>query len=159
MIRDLTLDDTLTVVRAMRDNDRRCVRALLGDVDDDVFAVGRWQTAGPAWALHQDGQAVAVFGLQLPNDWTAVAWLICTPAMSATSWRTLMRHCRTVAGNVMDPGNAAFRHRVEAYVLADWREAAGFAQRLGFEFEGTRRAAGKGGENVQMWAMVWPGKG
>ena len=150
MIRDLTLDDALTVVRDMRPQDRRCVEAMLGTVDDEVFAVDRWQTTGPAWTMEQDGHAVAIFGLQMPNDWTAVAWLLC---------RKLMRHCRTVAGKVMDPGNAVFRHRVEAYVMADWREAAGFAQSLGFEFEGTRRAAGKGGEDVQMWAMVWPGKG
>lgn len=159
MICDLTLDDALTVVRGMREQDRRCVGAMLGPIDDEVFAVDRWQTHGPAWALRQDGQAVAIFGLQLPNAWTAVAWLLCTPAMSATSWRTLMRHCRKVAGKVLDPRHEQFRHRVEAYVMADWREAAGFAQRLGFEFEGTRRAAGKGGEDVQMWAMVWPGKG
>lgn len=159
MIHDLTLDDALTVVRDMRDADRRCVAAMLGQVDDEVFAVDRWQTSGPAWSLHQDGQSVAILGLQLPNAWTAVAWLLCRPCISGTSWRKLVRHSRTVAGNVMNPGNAAFRHRVEAYVMADWREAAAFAQRLGFEFEGTRRAAGKGGEDVQMWAMVWPGKG
>lgn len=159
MIHELTLDDALTVVRDMRERDRRCVEAMLGKVDDEVFAVDRWQTSGPAWSLHQDGVPVAIYGLQLPNAWTAVAWLLCRPRMSGTSWRKLVRHCRTVAGNVMAPGTAAFHHRVEAYVMADWREAAAFAHRLGFEFEGTRRAAGKGGEDVQMWAMVWPGKG
>jgi len=159
VIRDLTLDDALTVVRAMRPRDRACVQALLGVVDDEVFAVDRWQTTGAAWALDQDGAPVAVFGLQTPNDWTAVAWLLATQTVSAASWRKLMRHCRTVAGKLMDPANAVFRRRVEAYVMADWREAAEFAQRLGFEFEGTKRAAGSRGEDVQMWAMVWPVKG
>lgn len=159
MIRDLTLDDTLAVVRGMRDLDRACVASMLGDVDDEVFAVDRWQTNGPAWALEQNGRPAAAFGLQLPNDWTAVAWLIATPGLSVTSWRKLIRHCRTVAGNVMDPSSPAFRPRVEAYVMAEWHEAAEFAKRLGFVYEGTKRSAGRRGEDVQMWAMVWPGKG
>lgn len=158
MIRDLTLDDALAVVRGMRAHDRACVRAMLGEIDDEVFAVNRWQSDGPAWSLLQDGAPVAIFGLQLPNAWTAVAWLLARQAISATSWRNLMRHSRTVARNLMEPGNAAHRRRVEAYVMADWTEASAFAKRLGFEFEGTKRAAGSGGEDVQMWAMVWPGK-
>lgn len=156
---DLGLDDALHVVRGMRAQDRAGIEALLGDIDDEVFAVNRWQTDGPAWCLRQDGEPVAIFGLQLPNDWTATAWLLCTPALGALSWRKLIRHSRTVAANLMDPAHQAFRHRVEAHVMAAWPEAAAFAERLGFQLEGTRRAAGRQGEDVQLWAMVWPGKG
>lgn len=160
VLRDLTIDDALHVVRAMRPQDRAGIVAMLGEIDDEVFAVNRWSTEGPAWTLARaDGEPLAIFGLQLPNAWTAVAWLVATSAMGPASWRKLVRHSRTVAANLMNPAHAAHRHRVEAHVMADWTEAQQFAQRLGFEMEGTRRAAGRQGEDVQIWAMVWPGKG
>lgn len=157
-LRDLTLDDALHVVRNMRPLDRAVITAMAGEIDDEAFAVNRWQSDGPAWSLAQDGEPVAVFGLQLPNAWTAVAWLICTPRIASQSWRKLVRHSRIVAANLMNPEHEAHRHRVEAHVMASWTEAAEFAHRLGFELEGTRRAAGCGGEDMQLWAMTWPGR-
>lgn len=153
MLRKLTLDDCLHVVRRMRAEDRACVRAAMGpDVTDDVFAVNRLQTHGPAWSLLQDGEPVAVFGLSIA-DWQAVAWLVATPHVSMHSWRKLVRHARTVRSNL--PGTPV--HRVEAHVLAAWANAARFAQRLGLVHEGTRCAAGSGGEDIQTYGLVVKG--
>lgn len=156
MLCTLTLADTLAVVARMRDLDRRCVAAAMGEVSDEVFAANRWQTEGPAWSLWDDRGPQAVFGLTLVNGWTAVAWLVATDQMRRDSWRKLIRHSRTVLANVTDRANPNFRHRVEAHVLCEWTRASAFAQHLGLEREGTRRAAGAGGEDIEIWTKVTP---
>lgn len=146
----LSLADALTVVGNMREEDRYAMRAALGPVSDEVFAANRWQTEGPAWSMARDGDPIAIFGLSMGNAWSAVAWLVATPAMSPESWKKLMRHCRTVLGNARATG----LHRIEAQVLDGWPEADRFARRLGFEFEGTRRAAGRGGQDAHVFAIL-----
>lgn len=154
MLHTLTLADTLAVVSRMRDWDHRCVRAALGDVPDEVFAAGRWQAEGPAWSLWDKSGPRAICGMQLPNAWTGVFWLIATPGMQPESWRKLIRLGRTVLANASDRANPNFRRRVEAHVLSGWVEAAQFASRIGFELEGVRRAAGSGGEDIEIWTKV-----
>lgn len=158
MLRTLTLDDALHVVRRMREADRRCVRAVLGDIEDEAFAVGRWQTTGPAWTVLQDGEPVAIGGLTLHTAWLAVPWLVATPDLRRETWRKLIRQGRTVLANASDPRHPQYRHRIEAHVLAEWPEAEAFAPRFGFVLEGTRRSAGRGGEDIQMWAITGPVK-
>lgn len=160
MLRDLTLDDALHVVRSMRDVDRLCVRALTGGITDESFAMDRFNSAGPAWSvLGADGAPVACTGLSFQTQWCGVVWLLATPGIGRHSWATVMRLARTVLGNVLDPANVHYRHRVEAHTLAGWSGAAGLAKRLGFVHEGTRRAAGAGGEDMHVWAMTGPAKG
>lgn len=157
---ELSLGHALAVVAAMRPLDRACVQALLGDISDEAFAVNRWQSYGPAWALVDgSGQALAIGGVSLPNEWTGVMWLVVRDGLPLETWRKLMRQTRTVIGNALDPANSAYRHRLEAHVLESWGDAQKLVRALGFEFEGTRRAAGRGGENVQQWAIVGPVKG
>lgn len=154
MLRTLTLADALAVVGRMREWDRRCVRAALGDVPDEVFAVNRWQADGPAWSLWTTQGPQAICGMQLPNAWTGVFWLIAADGMAGDSWRKLIRLGRTVLANASDRANAEFRHRIEAHVLSQWVEAAEFARCIGFQLEGTRRAAGSGGEDIETWTKV-----
>lgn len=146
----LTLSDALYVVGSMREDDRRALRAVVGPVNDDVAAANRWQTEGPAWTLLDDNVPVAICGLSLHTKWSAIAWLICTPRMTGESWRKLMRHARTVLANMAAGG----LQRIEAHVMADWPGAIRFAQQLGGVLEGTRRKAGRHGEDIQMWAIV-----
>ena len=146
----MTLADALLVVGKMRENDRAAMRAALGDVTDDVVAVNRWQTRGPAWVMTRDGQPVAICGLSMGSEWAATAWLITTNAMRADSWRKLVRHCRTVLSNM--PRSTL--HRIEAQVLDGWAEAGEFVRRMGFVLEGTRRRAGKGGEGFHVWSIL-----
>lgn len=155
-VRTLTLADALRVVQRMREQDRRCVRAILGDIEDEAFAVNRWQASGPAWTVLQDGEPAAVGGLTLHTGWLAVAWLLAVPGMRPETWRKLIRLGRTVLMNAADPRHPQYRHRIEAHVLAEWIEATRFAPRFGFQLEGARRGAGSGGEDIQTWAMVGP---
>ncbi len=149
-IHKLTLADALFVVGNMRDEDRYCMKAVMGPVSDEVFAMNRYQTEGPAWSMVDDSGPVAIFGISLHTKWSGVAWLVATNAMTGESWRKLMRHCRTVLSNF----ETSPLHRIEAHVLADWPQAVVFAKRLGGELEGTRRSAGRNGQDVQMWSIV-----
>lgn len=157
---ELTLAHSLSVVGRMREKDRACVLAMLGDISDEAFAANRWQSYGPAWALLDDsGHPQAIGGMTLPNDWTGVMWLVVAEGLPRESWRKLIRHTRTVIANATDPRNEAFRHRIEAHVLDGWGGAQRLVEALGFQLEGIRRAAGRNGENVQQWAIVCPVKG
>lgn len=151
MIRDLTLEAALHVCRRMRPGDRAGVQALLGDIQDDVFAVNRWQTNGPAWFIEQDGEPAAIFGIELHHQAAGTAWLLCTPEMH--SFKKLLRYCRTVRDNAFS--HAGMR-RIDALVLADWPQAAAYAAKCGMEYEGLRRCVGVNGETFQQFAVVKP---
>ncbi len=150
MIVKLCLEDAILVAKDMRPEDRACLTALLGSASPEWFAVSRWQTDGPAWCLYQDEEPVAIFGISFQTKWSGTAWLTCRPHISHSSWRKLVRHCRTVAGNLPNTD----LHRVEALVMEEWGEARKFARRLGFKLEGTRVMAGMNGENVQVWGLT-----
>ena len=154
MLRDLTLADALQVVAGMRPEDAACVRAVCGCEPGEWFAVERWQSSGPAWVLDQHGQAVAIGGLNFTNDWTGVLWMVARPGMSPASWRKALRATRTVIGNALALDNSLRRHRVEAHVLHGWSGASNFAGRLGLQLEGIKRAAGAGGESIEVWAVT-----
>lgn len=155
MIRDLTLADALVVCADMRLEDAACIRAVTGQEPGEWFAVDRWRTEGPAWTLLQDGQPWVIGGLSCANGWSGVLWLVARPGLSGESWRKLIRIARKVLSVTSTPGDQ-YRHRIEAHVLAGWSGAERFAQGLGLQFEGTRRAAGRRGEDVQTWVRIGP---
>ena len=159
VIRTMTLADALSVCARMRERDRWCLHALMGDIEHEAFAVNRWQTTGPAWVMDDaDGVPLCIAGLSFSNDWTAVWWLIATDGMGANSWGKALAHARTVTRQIAHPRHEHYRHRVEAHVMADWPESQRWIQRLGFRHEGTRVAAGRGGEDVQTWVITGPAK-
>jgi hypothetical protein len=139
----------------MRQRDRECVAELLGDIDDEDFAIDRYRCYGPAWALVDDaGMPWAIAGLALINGWTGVFWLVVAEGLPLQSWRKLVRQARTILQNGLDPANEHGRHRIEAHVLASWPEAQALVEQLGMRNEGTRRAATRSGRDLQVWAKV-----
>jgi len=152
-MREMSLQDAITVCADMRPEDRACVVALCGSEPGEWFAVDRWATDGPAWTIEQDGQPWAIGGLTFINAWTGVLWLVCRPGMWMQTWRKVIRAARMVLA-VLDPAHPMHRHRVEALVLESWRGAQALADRLGLVLEGTRRAMGSNRESVQMRAAV-----
>jgi hypothetical protein len=159
MFRTLTLADALEVCCAMREQDRACVRAMLGEISDEAFAVNRWNTEGPAWSFLQDGEPIFIGGLSFSTPWSAVFWMVAKPTINRHSWRKLLRKTRTVLANAADPAHPQYRHRIEAHVLASWQEANELAGRLGMVFEGCRVAVGSGGEDVNVWVRIGAPKG
>lgn len=147
--RDLTLADAVAVSAGMRPEDRDCLAAVAGGCNAEAFAINRFQSDGAAWTLLQDGEPVAILGLSSVSPWAVNAWLIATPAMSRQSWKKLLRFARTVRDNALQK-----TRRIECMVLSTWPKAAGFAESLGFELEGVKRNAGKGGEDVLLYAIL-----
>lgn len=158
-LRTMTLADVLSVIQRMRPLDRAGTVATLGDIEDEAFAVHRWQSSGPAWSLVDGGLVVAVGGLNFASEWVAVAWLIGSRDMRGQSWRKVVAHSRKVLARATDPTFEHYRHRIEANVLADWPVAQRYAASFGLTLEGTRHGAGRNGEDMQMWAIVGPVKG
>lgn len=152
-LRDLDLSAALLVISRMRAMDRACLQALLPGFSDEQFAVNRWQTDGPAWALVQDGEPVAIGGISFTNAWTGVFWLIATDAMRRKQWEFAIRTLDNVLARAQDPTNPAYRRRLEAYTLRDWPQACRFAASR-FECEGVKRGAGASGEDIVTWARV-----
>lgn len=153
----LTLAHALHVIDRMRPMDRACAVAVLGlDWDREAFAVNRWQTDGPAWTMvGEGGEPLAVGGLSFSNAWTGVLWLICSDHLQGPqTWRKLLRHMGKVMRSALDPANPYARRRIEAHVLASWPEAQSLVRHLGMTLEGTRRGAGCGGEDLQIWATL-----
>lgn len=157
-LRELTLADAVNVCSGMRDEDRRCMLAMRGDITDEEFAASMWQSYGPAWSVLDAGRVVAICGMFLPNDWTGVLWLVGTPGMTSESWRKLLRHGRTVIASATEPGGEHYRHRIEAHALVGWGGAQRFAERLGLQIEATRYRAGRHGESVNVWVRLGPPK-
>jgi hypothetical protein len=145
--RDLSLAAALSVAHRMRQADIECLEAMLGACDPEAFAVNRYQTTGPAWAMYEGEMPVAILGLSVVNEWTLNAWLVATPGFSAHSGKKLLRFARTVRGNALQQVR-----RIECAVISTWGAAERFARALGFELEGVKRAAGKGGEDVLIFA-------
>lgn len=159
MMRDLTMADALIVCSDMRPEDAACVRAIMGEEPGDWYAVDRFQTPGPAWALVQDGQPWAIGGLTT-RRWCGLLWMVARPGLSGQSWRKVLRLARNILAVATDPASPQYLHRVEAHVLGGWVGAERFADRIGgLMFEGTRRAAGSRGEDVHVWAWTGPAKG
>jgi hypothetical protein len=155
-LRDLTLEDTLEVVKGMRQWDRRCMVAQLGQISDEEFAVNRWQSPGPAWVIYQDGKPAALAGISLPNAWAGTLWFLATDEMK--SWGKLLRETRRVIGNITNPRHAEYRHRLEAHTIEGWLGAESLVEHLGFRNEGFRARVGWGGEGFKVWAITGPTK-
>ena len=149
-IHSLTLGAALYVCQRMRPLDRACVNAMLGEISADTFAIDRFQSPGAAWFMEQDGEPVAIFGLQHQHEKSVVAWLCCTGSMR--SFKKLIRFSRTVADNAAAHGV----RRIEVHVLQGWARAEEFAKHLGCTFEGTRRHSGVGGESFHVYSRVSP---
>ena len=81
MIRQLSPADAIEVVTHMRPQDRACMRALLGeqaDEGDEVFAIERYKSSGPAWTLLSDD------GTPIGSGLRARAWCAAEPGVCAS---------------------------------------------------------------------------
>jgi hypothetical protein len=146
----------LIVCSDLRPLDAACIRAVTGREPGEWFAVDRWQTNGVAFEALQDGSPWAIFGISLPNAWTALLWLVARPKARPQTWKKGIREVRRLLGLVADPSHPEYRHRIEAHVLEGWEEAGEFVRRLGFRHEHTREKVGKNGESVQVWVRLGP---
>ena len=142
MFETLTLKSAMYVAHNMRQRDKDSLDALIGASNPDTFAIGRWQMDGAAWAMIESNP-VAIGGIAMPVPWVGHFWLVCTDDMTMQSWKKLIRQTRTILRNA-----SKTVQRLEADVLSDWPEAERLVHHLGFELEGTRKKAGRDGQDI-----------
>lgn len=111
----------------------------------------QYAAAGPAWtARANDGRILFCGGFGLIDPGYAHAWCVMAAAKRA-DLVPITRACqRVIAGS-------AWR-RVEMFTDARREDASAWAQHLGFELEGVRRAAWQDGGDLLVWAIVRHGK-
>lgn len=139
--RTLTLVDAVYVASNMRQVDRDCVECVTTITSPEFFALNRWQTDGAAWSMGD--VPICMGGISMAVPWIGTVWLVCTDAMSTDSWKKLLRWGRRILANA-----AQTFARLECHVLSTWGEAERFARRMGFVLEGTRKRAGRDGQDI-----------
>lgn len=105
---------------------------------------GDWVSDGVAWTAVDGGSIVACGGLLSQWEGRHVAWLLigCGGHLHAIVKAARRVLCSCAA------------RRIEATVSAQFTQARKLVEMLGFDFEGTLKAYGPGGEDFHMFARV-----
>ncbi|MCG3134253.1 MAG: hypothetical protein HMLKMBBP_01546 [Planctomycetes bacterium] len=148
--RDLTLDACLYVCRRMREVDRREIFCLRFEEDVDAFALSRWQSSGPKWAVWRDGIPLVIGGINVETPTTGTIWLVATE----DSRRAILEATKHIVRFVLPTAAQAGLHRIQALVSTENDAAQRFVEFLGLAREGTLRALGKHGESFYQYAKV-----
>lgn len=150
MVREMTLADALYVIARMRESDRRALAAACPGMTPEQFAIDRFGTDYRYTVTAPDGEPVAIGGARMSVAGTATLWMVATPRLREVA-KTCLRFGRRMAGGLLSEGLA---RRVEGAVLAGEGACERWAARFGLEFEGCRRRAGAGGEDILMFGRV-----
>ena len=148
--RDLTLDACLYVCRRMREVDRREIFCLRFEEDVDAFALSRWQSSGPKWAVWRDGIPLVIGGINVETPTTGTIWLVATE----DSRRAILEATKHIVRFVLPTAAEAGLHRIQALVSTENDAAQRFVEFLGLAREGTLRALGRNGESFYQYAKV-----
>ncbi|MBF8177247.1 hypothetical protein [Herminiimonas contaminans] len=149
MFDTLSLEASLHICKNMRATDLACLQAVMGDISVESFAIDRYQTHGAAWAFYQDGVPVVMAGITSSVPWLGVAWMVSTDAVSADSWKKIIRFSRNVFRNA-----SRKYQRIDAYVLETWPQAKRYAEKVGFKQVNVRERVGREGQNVLDFAII-----
>lgn len=148
--RELTLDACLYVCRRMRESDRRAIFCLRFEEDVDGFALSRWQSSGPKWAVWDEGGPLIIGGINIETPTAGTIWLVATEEYR----RGMLTAIKHITRFVLPTAEKAGLHRIQALVDAQDVTARRFVEYLGLACEGERRALGKGGESFYEYARV-----
>ncbi len=105
---------------------------------------------GQSWTAIDDDTVLGVGGLMDLGGWNGqrqIAWCVLRARLGGPALLGITR--RTIA--IL---NASPARRIEASVKAGFRNGWKWAERLGFEFEGTMRGYGHDGSDYHLFARV-----
>lgn len=143
----------LHVVENMRDEDKAAINAFTSCGVGEDWAIDSWRDRLFAWTvLDDEGTPFALVSLQIVVPGVLYVWCVGSDQIAKTA-KEWMPFFDQAFNNVLQYTDT---HRIECYVLDGFVGAERTIKRLGFEYEGTRRSAGKNRENALLYAKVKP---
>lgn len=144
---DLALSDLMQLLPRMRPRDVEEILGASRHSTLESWAMSRVESPGNAWTLLVNGQPVWCGGvLEGAVRGIGALWMV-----GARGCERYVKHVlRTWRVIIKDGG---FR-RLECKVYAGNEKANTFAQRAGFQLEGTLRGYSTGGEDVNQYGML-----
>lgn len=127
----------------------------LTDIDPSCGFLPEWLTAASAEefeaeggfaAVDETGAVLGIGGFSPTSLWGAEVW-----AVLDRRWR---RHAKTITALVDAEIATCGYRRIEANVLVDFAGGHAWIRHLGFQVEGTRRAAWVDGRDVVMYSRI-----
>lgn len=153
MIVESKLWHLLLLIENLREEDRKAIDAFTPQGVSEEWAMDTWRSRSFAWTqFNNDGAPVCVVGLSPVVHGVMDLWVAGSLGMPEKV-REWLPFIRDVIENILKYTDT---HRIECYVLDGFKGAERTIERLGFEREGVRRAAGKNRENAILYAKVKP---
>ena len=148
---DPCLTDFLYVCDNLAEDEQRQFVALSGQpFDADEAAISCHMAPGPKWVmLAEDGKPLAVGGYTLIRKGVWQSWMLAPES----SWES---HGQEITGYVNEVRKGMLKqgHRLQTLVLSDRAKARAWYGRIGLEHEGTLRAYGANGEDIEMYSTI-----
>lgn len=146
-LRELNLDNLLTVCRELPEDERTLWQQLSG-VEYSAENVACQLRQTPGWIIHNDDQPLAAAGYSRmrPHVWRT--WMIATPLAWDPYGLEVTRLVRDNIAKLLADGVA---HRIETITLADRKRARDWYPKVGLQFEATHRKYGINGEDAVMY--------
>lgn len=153
MIVETKLWHYLHLLDRLRPEDVVAINSFTDSGVSERWAIENHQLSVFSWSFLDDqGQPYAIWALYEVLPGVLHTWSVGTVeiARRALEWFPFLKK---TFENILTYTNI---HRIECYVLEGFDGAERTIRRLGFEFEGVRRAAGIHRENALMFAKVKP---
>jgi len=152
MIKQMTLEDCLTVFRNMREDDKREVLATQWDDDIDCLATRSFNYPGVRYtAFNKNNTPVAAFGVALHTPGVGVAWMVATDDFSGVAIE-VSRFGRALIAVLLE----SEVHRVQAFSAAFHVQSHKWLPVVGLEREdgNVMRQLGRDGEDFYIFAAT-----
>ncbi len=148
---DPCLTDFLYICDNLPEDEQRQFAALSGvPFDADNAAINCQLAPGPKWVmLAEDGKPLAVGGYSQIRKGVWQSWMLAPESSWESHGTEITEHVNTVRKQMQKQG-----HRLQTLVLSDRAKARAWYGRIGLEHEGTLRAYGANGENIEMYSTI-----
>lgn len=149
-LRDLNIDNLLTVCRDLPADERELWKAMTGfDFSPEDTAISLLSSTG--WIIHNGDEPLAAAGYSRQRPGVYRTWMLARPLAWDPYGREVTRIVRDNIARVLSEGIA---HRVETVTLADRQRARDWYTKIGLQLETTHRKYGINGEDAVMYVAL-----
>lgn len=154
IIREATLYDVLRNTHYFREWDKKALAAFGGEGTSEMWAARTFLACELLFCAEDgDGNPIGLAGVIQESRGVFSIWATSTIYLTPRIMLRVLTFLEGLINNVFDHFGA---HRVECYVLADFVGGHHCVRRLGFQFEGIRRAAGANQEDAFIYSRSRP---